>query len=146
MTTNIPSILFRCWSPESAGGLRSGKSHTGVRQHNYTAAELLQESQKHSDLHSHIPIAFVSTTSNFLRALHIAYHKIHNGEGARQIRIASLTSGTDAQTIIYPVRDFAIRSGSSEEEADNFGNEYLFLWDVPDDNVTHVVSCQVCHG
>lgn len=140
MTTNIPSILFRCWSPKSAGGLRSGKSHTGVRQHNFTAAELLQESQKHSNLHSNIPTAFVSTTSNFLRALHIAYHKIHDGEDAQQIKIAFLTSRTDAQTKVYPARDLAIKSGSSEEEADNFVNEYLFLWDVPDDNVIHVVS------
>jgi hypothetical protein len=140
MTTNIPSILFRCWSSKSAGGLRSGKSRIGVSQHNLTAAELLQESQKHSNLHSDIPTAFVSTTSNFLRALHIAYHKIHNGEDARQIRIAFLTSRTDAQTKIYPARDLAIKSGSSEEEADNFVNEYLFLWNVPDDNVVHVVS------
>jgi hypothetical protein len=140
MTTNIPSILFRCWSPKSAGSLRSGKSHTGVRQHNFTAAKLLQESQKHSDLHNHIHTAFVSTTSNFLRALHIAYHKIHNGEDVRQIKIAFLTSKTDPQTKIYPARDFAIRSGSSEEESNNFVNEYLFLWNVPDDNVIHVVS------
>lgn len=140
MTTNIPSILFRCWSSESAGGLESGKSHTGVRQHNFAAAELLQEFQEHRNLYNPTPTAFVSTTANFLRALRIAYQKIHNGEDARKIKIAFLTSRTDAQTRIYHARDFAIESESSEEEADNFVNEYLFLWDVPDDNVIHIVS------
>jgi hypothetical protein len=140
MTTNIQSVLFRCWSPKCAGGLRSGKIHEGVCRHNFTAAGLLQEFQEHRNLFNRTPTAFVSTTSNFLRALHIAYRRIHNGEDARQIKIAFLTSGTDAQTRIHPARDFAIRSGGPEEEADNFANKYLFLWNVPDDNVMHVVS------
>jgi hypothetical protein len=140
MTTNIPSFLFRCWSPKSAGDLSSGKSHNGVRQHKFTAAGLLQEFQEHRNLYNRTPTAFVSTTSNFLGALHVAIQRVHDGEDARQIKIAFLTSRTDADTRIYPARDFAIRSGSSEEEADNFVNEYLFLWNVPDDNVIHVVS------
>jgi hypothetical protein len=140
MTTNIPSILFRCWSPKSAGDLSSGKSHNGVRQHKFTAAGLLQEFQEHRNLYNCTPTAFVSTTSNFLRALHSAIQRVHDGEDTRQIKIAFLTSRTDAQTKIYPARDFAIKSGSSEEEADNFVNKYLFLWNVPNDNVIHVVS------
>jgi hypothetical protein len=140
MPTNISPILFRCWSPESAGDLSSGKSHNGVRQHRFTAAGLLQQFQEHRNLYNRTPTAFVSTTSNFLRALHIAIQRVHDGEDTRRIKIAYLTSRTDADTRIYPVRDFAIRSGSSEEEADNVVNEYLFLWNVPDDNVIHVVS------
>jgi hypothetical protein len=140
MATNIQSVLFRCWSPKSAGGLRSGKLHNGVCQHDFTATKLLQEFQEHRNFYNRTPTASVSTTSNFLRALHIAYRRIHSGEDARQIKIAFLTSGTNAQTRVYPARDFAIRSGGSEEEADNFRNEYLFLWNVPDDNVMHVVS------
>jgi hypothetical protein len=140
MIANIQSVLVRCWSSKSAGDLRSGKSHNGVLQHNFTAAGLLQEFQEHRNLYNRRPTAFASTTSNFLRAFHIAFQRIHDGENARQIKIAFLTSRPDAQSRIYSVRDFAIRSGGSKEEADNFGNEYLFLWSVPNDNVIHVVS------
>jgi hypothetical protein len=140
MTTNIQLVLPRCWSPKSAGDLSSEKSQTGVREHSVTVGGLLQESQGYRNLYDRTPTAFVSTTSNFLRALHIAFQRIYNGKDARHIKIAFITSKTDAQTRIYSARDFAIRSGSSEEEADNFGDEYLFLWNVPDDNVIHVIS------
>jgi hypothetical protein len=72
MTNNIPSVLFRGWSPKSAGGLRSGKLHDGVCRHNFTAARLLQEFQERRNFYNRTPTAFVSTTSNFLRDLHIA--------------------------------------------------------------------------
>ncbi|KAG9729142.1 hypothetical protein KCU78_g21169, partial [Aureobasidium melanogenum] len=101
---------------------------------------LLQEFQQHRNLYSRTPTAFVSTTSNFLRALHIAYKKKWLGEDERDIMIAFFTTQADAQTKIYPAQDFAIESGSSEEEAKDFKNEYIFLWEVPDDNVTHIVS------
>jgi hypothetical protein len=140
MTENIPPVLFRSWFPDSAGGLESGKLHHGVRRDNFTAAGLLEEFQEHRNLYNRTPTAFVSTTSNFLRALHIAIQRVYDGEDTRQIKIEFLTSRTDAQTKIYPARDFAIKSGSSEEEAENFVNEYLFLWNVPNDNVIHVVS------
>jgi len=81
----------------------------------------------------------VSTTSDFLSALHLATQRIHNGEDARQIEIPCLKSRTDAQTRAYPARDSAIGSGSSEEEADNFVNESFSSENVPDDNVIHVV-------
>jgi hypothetical protein len=139
-TKNIPPVLFRCWSPKSAGGLKSGKLHDGVARHSFTEVGLLGEFQQHKNLYGRIPTAFVSATPNFLRTLHFAYQKIHDGEDTRDIKIAFLTSRTDTQTIIYPAKNFAIESGSSEEEADNFANEYLFLWNVPDDNVIHVVS------
>lgn len=64
-------------------------------------------------------------------------------EDERNIEIAFLTSRTNAQTRIFPARDFAIRSGSSEEEADNFKNECFSLWSVPDDNVIHIVSMDI---
>jgi hypothetical protein len=82
----------------------------------------------------------VSTTSNFLRALHIAYQKIYDGENTQDIKIAFLTSRTDTQTRIYSAKNFATESGSSEEEVRLFENEYVFLWKVPEDNVIHVVS------
>jgi hypothetical protein len=119
------------------GGLRSRKS---LNQHSWTAAGLLQEFQEHRNLYSHTPTAFVSTTSNFLRALHIAYQRIHNGEDTRQIEIAFLTSRTDTQTRIHPAKNFAIGSGSSEDEVRLFENEYIFLWEVPEDNAIHTVS------
>jgi hypothetical protein len=140
MSNETPPVLFRCWSKRSVGGLRSRKSLNGVLQHNFTAAGLLQEFQEHRKLYNRTPTAFVSTTSNFLGALHIAIQRVHDGEDTRQIKIAFLTSRTDAQTRIYPARDFAIRSGSSEKESDNFVNEYFFLWNVPNNNVIHVVS------
>jgi hypothetical protein len=143
MSTELPSVLFRCWSETSAGGLRSRKSLNGVRQHNFTAAGLLQEFQEHKDLYSRTPTAFVSTTSNFLRALHIAYQKIYDGENTQDIKIAFLTSRTDTQTRIYPAKNFAIESGSSEEEIRLFENEYVFLWKVPEDNMIHVVSMDI---
>ncbi|KAH0360785.1 hypothetical protein KCU65_g9176, partial [Aureobasidium melanogenum] len=140
MSNNIPDVLYRCWSTKSASDSRSGKVRRGVRPHDFTQAELLQEFQQHRNLYSRTPTAFVSTTSNFLRALHIAYKKMWLGEDKQDIMIAFFTNKTDAQTRIYPAKDFAIESGSSEEEANQFKNEYIFLWEVPDDNVIHVVS------
>jgi hypothetical protein len=140
MSNETPPVLFRCWSKRSVGGLRSRKSLNGVRQHSWTAAGLLQEFQEHRNLYSHTPTAFVSTTSNFLRALHIAYQRIHNGEDTRQIEIAFLTSRTDTQTRIHPAKNLAIGSGSSEDEVRLFENEYILLWEVPEDNVIHTVS------
>lgn len=140
MSNNIPDVLYRCWSMESASDLKSSKVHHGVRPHHFTRAGLLQEFQQHSNLYSPTPTAFVSTTSNFLRALHIAYEKMWLGEDERDIMIAFFTTRADARSKIYPAQDFAIESGSSEEEVKNFENEYIFLWEVPDDNVIHIVS------
>jgi len=94
-------------------------------------------------LYSRTPTAFVSTTSNFVRALHIAYQKIYDGEDTQDIKIAFLTSRTDAQTRIYRAKNFAIESRSSEEGVRLFENEYIFLWKVPEDNVIHVVSMDI---
>ncbi|THY83112.1 hypothetical protein D6C93_08985 [Aureobasidium pullulans] len=140
MPNNIPDILYRCWSTKSASDLRSRKVHNGVRPHHFTRAGLLQEFQQHRNLYSRTPTAFVSTTSKFLRALHIAYKKMWLGEDERDIMIAFFTTQADAQTKIYHAKDFAIGSGSSEEEANMFKNEYIFLWEVPDGNVIHTVS------
>ncbi|KAG9922342.1 hypothetical protein KCV05_g9144, partial [Aureobasidium melanogenum] len=140
MSNNIPDVLYRCWSTKSASDSRSGKVRRGVRPHDFTQAELLQEFQQHRNLYSRTPTAFVSTTSNFLRALHIAYKKMWLGEDKRGIMIAFFTNRPDAQTKIYPAQDFAIESGSSEEEVKNFENEYIFHWEVPDDNVIHIIS------
>jgi hypothetical protein len=140
MSNNLPPVLYRCWSMESAGDLKSGKVHNGVRPHHFTRAGLLQEFQQHRNLYSSTPTAFVSTTSNFLRALHIAYKKMWLGEDERDIMIAFFTTRADARTKIYPAQDFVIESGSSEEEVKDFENEYIFLWEVPDDNVIHIVS------
>ncbi|KAG9688127.1 hypothetical protein KCV03_g9990, partial [Aureobasidium melanogenum] len=140
MSNNIPDVLYRCWSTKSASDLRSSKVHNGVRPHHFTRAGLLQEFQQHRNLYSPTPTAFVSTTSNFLRALHIAYKKMWLGEDEQDIMIAFFTTRADARTKIYPAQGFAIESGSSEKEVKYFENEYVFLWKVPDDNVIHIVS------
>lgn len=140
MSNNIAPVLHRCWSTKSASDLRSSKVHNGVRPHHFTRAGLLQEFQQHRNLYGRTPTAFVSTTSNFLRALHIAFKKMWLGEDERDIMIAFFTTQADAQTKIYPARDFAIESESSEEEIKNFQNEYILLWEVPDDNVIHIIS------
>ncbi|KAG9645271.1 hypothetical protein KCV04_g3866, partial [Aureobasidium melanogenum] len=140
MSINLPPVLYRCWSVESAGDLKSGKVHNGVRPHHFTRAGLLQEFQQHRNLYNPTPTAFVSTTSNFLRALHIAYKKMWLGEDEQDIMIAFFTTRADARTKIYPAQDFAIESGSSEEEVQYFEHEYIFLWEVPNDHVIHIVS------
>ncbi|THV63720.1 hypothetical protein D6D28_10444 [Aureobasidium pullulans] len=72
--------------------------------------------------------------------LHGAYKKMWRGEDSRQIMIAFLTPTTDAQTTIHHTKELAIKTGSSEKEAENVEHEFIFLWEVPDDNVIHIVS------
>lgn len=143
MSSNIPPFLFRFWSAESAGGLESGKFSRRQDPHSFTEAGLLEEFEKHKILDGRTPTAFVSTTCDFLRALHGAFRKIWAGEDPRKVKIAFFTTRTDAQTRIYHARQLALQTGISEEEAKLFETEYIFLWRVPDDNVLHIVSMDV---
>lgn len=127
MPDNVPSALFRCWLARSKGGLKSRILYNRVRWHHFIQAGLLQELQRHEKLCTRIPAAFMSTTSRFLRALHIAYNEMWLGEDRRNITIAFFTIVLDTQTRTYHTEDSAIGDRSSEEEAEKFEKGYTFL-------------------
>ncbi|KEQ57654.1 uncharacterized protein M437DRAFT_70624 [Aureobasidium melanogenum CBS 110374] len=126
MSNGLPPVLYRCWSTKSAGDLRSRKNCS--RNSSSTEISMVAHPPRSCRRRPTSSELSMSPIKRFLTK------KMHE-----MLRLHS-SPETDPRTKIYHAKDFAMGSGSSEEEANMFKNEYIFLWEVPDDNVIHTVS------
>ena len=108
-------VLLRTWSSTSAGELACGKLSHGWSAHNFTGQQLHGEFEQHRQREAKQPTALVSTTSNFLRALHFAYSKAYKGEDLDQITIAFIAIDSPSPAKIHNARDLAGGSISNEK-------------------------------
>lgn len=124
-------FLFRTWSRSSAGvntprGFRSADQNRRY----LTLAEASENFHKHSQQNSRVPTCFISTTDDPVRALKLAIEKAVNGEDEIHISIirsrdyhypAELANECGLRTCLYKT-------------------EFLFLWEIEDADIVHVVS------
>lgn len=145
MSSTIPEILYRSWSSTSAGGLKCGKLQQGGQRSDLTPGDLIEEFDQHRQLWDDEPTALISTTSNFLRALHIAYSKAHDGEDPKDITIAFITKPYSSSTKIHQARELLSCLTNDEQELEKYNNEYLLEWEIPGDHIIHTVSLGVLY-
>ena len=136
----FPSLILLILSESS----RSTSSASFWSIHNFTGHQLHGEFEQHRQWKLKQPTALVSTTSNFLRALHVAYSKAHKGEDLDQITIAFIAIDGPSPARIHNARDLAGKS-TSDGELENHSNEYLFEWRIPDNCVIHTVTLGLVH-
>ena len=105
----VPNYLYRCWSPASVGGLESGKmiSNTLDVTTILTDDEVDDEFFCHQNPWNRIPTGLVSTTSNFWRALHIAFRFQHEGEDDCDIVLAFISPNKQGTTRVHHGFDLA---------------------------------------
>lgn len=135
-----PPLIFRCCSSTSAGDLMSGKQLPDHPSRGLERAALQAEFERHLDLDNKESTALVSTTTNFLRVLQIAHQKQWEKEDAADIRIYFVLPRAATNSTFHAASTLAGEIGLSEEQVNNFKNEYVFEWEIPDGSVMHRVS------
>ena len=93
------------------------------------------------------PTALVSVTTNFVRALQIAYHKQKNGEAASNIEVVFIRPRVVERARFHSKR-LAEVIGISNEGLDDFEYECVFECEIPKECVIHRVplSMMQCRG
>lgn len=135
-----PDLLFRCCSSTSAGRLNSGKLAFHGRESPLSNQGLLNEFASHSQLWSTDPTALVSTTTNFLRVIHLAFNKLWDGEDANEIEIIMLTPDSDSDTRMHHAAQLARQVDWLPEVIHNYEHEYVFEWKIPNEMVGHRIT------
>lgn len=139
-TTSVPGLLFRCCSSASVGRLHSGKFSLHAR------GSLLEEQEPVDEFEIHTVIsmgllqllALVSTTTNSLRVLHIAYQKLWDGEAADQIELIFIVPDPEADARLHRARDLADQMVEwSEQKRRLFTHEFVYEWQIPESVVAH---------
>jgi hypothetical protein len=101
----------------------------------------LKEFKSHSQLYETTPTALVSTTSNFLRVLHLAYQKLWNGEAADQIEFVFIVPDPEANVRLHCAKDLADQMVDwSEEYRLLFTYEFVYEWRIPESAVAHRIT------
>ena len=135
-----PELLFRCCSCSSAGRLVSGKRALVSNNIELTATELFDAFRIHRNRWNKAPTPLVSTTSNFLRALHFCLHKEKMGDTADDIEIIFLALRARPETAVYRAASLARQIGQSEADSEKLQTEYLFVSQIPEECVVHRVT------
>ena len=140
MAVSIPDVLFRCCSSSSAGRLHSGKYLQRASGAPLREWDLLSEFESHSRHWEPISTALVSSTTNFLRVIHLAFQKLCDGDGADQIEIVFIMPDSKASFALHCAKDLACQLGWPKEETENYQYEYLFEWKIPECIVIHRIT------
>jgi len=140
-TTPVPGLLFRCCSSASVGRLHSGKLSLHASESLLEEQELLDEFESHRQLYGTTPTALVSTTTNFLRVLHLAYQKLWDGETADQIELIFIVPDPEADARLHRAKDLADQIVDwSEEYRRLFTHEFVYEWQIPESAVAHRIT------
>jgi hypothetical protein len=140
MAKSSPDFLFRCCSSTSVGRLDSGKYLLYANQSPLRHSKLLLEFDFHSRPRDTTPTALVSTTTNFLRVLHLAIDKLWEGEDAASIEIVMITPGTEAGVRLHHAKELASQIGRPEGDIANYEYEYVFERQIPEHIVSHRIT------
>lgn len=137
----VPDLLFRCCSNESAGRLLCGQLSSGHARTLNDDTDLTAEFQAHRDLSNELATRLISTTTSLLWALQLAFQKQHAGESDVEIIFISPHNSMSGKLLHGPT--LARQSGLDSEDANRYGNEYLWLWRIPEACVQTRVDLQV---
>ena len=129
--------LFRTWWSTSANELTCGILLRGRPAYDLAGQLLNHEFEQHQRLHDPHLTALVSTMSEFLRVLRVAYSKAWDGEDLDHIVIAFLAGNDGSPAKFHSARELVLKSSSDEGEAKMHDQEYLFEWRIPGNNVIH---------
>ena len=133
-----PKLLFRTCSDQSAGRLRCGRLTLGLADENDTQLDVPSEFLRHSDRDSEGATWFVSTTANFMRAIHIAFQKHEAGEDNIELIFIEPNDGT--RNLPRKAERLARDCGFSTEYQKLFKHEYLFTRQIPEQCVLHRID------
>lgn len=140
-TTSVPGLVFRCCSSASVGRLHSGKFSLHASGSPLEEQELSDEFESHSHLYGTTLTALVSTTTNFLRVLHLAYQKLWDGEAADQTELIFIVPDPKADARLHCARDLADQMVDwSEQERRLFTHEFVYEWQIPESAVAHRIT------
>ncbi|CAG7974393.1 unnamed protein product [Penicillium olsonii] len=130
-----PSIFYRCYSEESAGGLTCGLRRVGSR---LSETDLSTHFERHRVQGNRNPTALVSVSDRPIEALHRAFVKHYNyGEDPSTISIV-IISVPDTTAIEKPYH----HAQKLADGAIEFKHEYIFEWQIPQQYVEHIVSVE----
>jgi len=137
--------FYRSFSDSNAGGLVSGKGKGG-RQ--LSIHELLSEFKNHKtrprNLHEEIYpkrlTALVSVTVSFIDVLRRAFNKLYKGEEPDQIWIVFISVPYKDKSTYYHLEHLAREIG--QDKPSMFKDEYIFVWEIPEEYIVHKVSVQ----
>lgn len=140
MAVSKPDVLFRCCFSSSAGRLNSGKYSPRASEYPLRKKDLHLEFETHSRHWEATPTALVSTTTNFLRVIHLAFSKLCGGDEADQIEIIFIIPDLESSLPLHRAGDLARQLKWSKEQIRNYQYEYLFEWKVPESLVIHRIT------
>lgn len=135
-----PRLLFRCCSNTSSGRLLSGKYWQVNTHDDLSDVDMCDEFDRHRKPWNREATALTSTTTNFLRVVHLAMNKRFEGEEAGQIEIIFIAPRTCPRKRIHSAQSLASAIDLPDTECEKYKYEYLFVWGIPDYCVIHRVT------
>lgn len=102
--------------------------------------ELLLEFDDHRKKWQASPTALVSTTTNFLRVIHLAFEQLHQRESADQIQILFIMPDDGGHAKLHSGKDLASQLCSLDVNPQHYQYEYLFEWQIPESSVLHEIT------
>ncbi|KAK0303245.1 hypothetical protein LTR82_017625 [Friedmanniomyces endolithicus] len=120
--------------------LQSGKYMIDIPKRNLSNEELLLEFEDHRKDWQKSPTALVSTTTNFLRFIHLAFKKLIQEKAADEIQIMFIVPNYDKHIQLYSGKDLASQLRSPDVDPLDYQYEYLFEWHIPESTIVHEIT------
>lgn len=102
--------------------------------------DILLEFETHSQPWVQTPTALVSTTTNFLRIIHLALQKVWAGEDADQVEILLIAHDPKQSGPLHCAEDLGLQLRHTVENHRAFRYEYVFEWEIPASSVVHRIA------